>query len=96
MAEARLRPEFVGPGTVAERTLAELRREVLGTHRVKIHYNFFGLGGDSLVAARLTARINERFELEVSVASIFRFPTIYGQGILVETKLLDEIERVDS
>ena len=73
---AYLKSEFVAPSSVTEQVLAELWREVLAIERIGIHDNFFGLGGDSLVATQLTARINARFELDISVVSVFRFPTV--------------------
>jgi len=91
---AFLKSEFVAPRSVTEEVLAELWREVLTAERIGIHDNFFGLGGDSLVATQLTARINSRFELDISVVSVFRFPTVSAQAILIESELMDQIERI--
>lgn len=91
---ANLRSEFVAPGSVTEQVLAELWHEVLAIKPIGIHDNFFGLGGDSLIATQLTARINARFALELSAASVFCFPTVSGQAILIETELINQIEQL--
>jgi hypothetical protein len=93
---SRLQPEFEAPRTLTEEVLTELWQEVLAVRPVGIHHNFFGIGGDSLLATQLTARINARFALEVSVASVFRFPTVSSQAILVESELIDQIEQANT
>jgi hypothetical protein len=72
----RLQADHVAPRGPVEEPLAALWREVLGLKRVGIDDNFFQLGGDSIRAAQLVARIRARFELEAPVTIIFRSPTI--------------------
>jgi len=47
--------EFVAPGTVPERTLAQVWADVLGSGPVGTHDNFFDLGGDSVRAIHVVA-----------------------------------------
>ncbi len=47
------------PRTAAEETLAGLFAQTLGLPRVGIHDNFFGLGGDSIVAIALVSRARQ-------------------------------------
>ncbi|GAB2715987.1 non-ribosomal peptide synthetase [Streptomyces bullii] len=51
-------PPDRGAGLV-ERVVAEIWRQVLTVERVEPHDNFFGLGGDSLKAAQLLAKLRE-------------------------------------
>lgn len=88
----RLRPQFAAPTNAVEETLAGLWGQVLRREQVGIYDNFFGLGGDSLQAARLVARIRAALQVELPLKSIFRGPTIAEQAVIVEELLLQEIE----
>lgn len=101
LAEA-LRVEFAPPATDLEAALARLWIEVLGLQAadpqnnriVGREDNFFSIGGDSLQAAQLIARISTAFEIEIPVGSIFRNPTLVEQAALVEDKLIDQLDAV--
>jgi amino acid adenylation domain-containing protein len=66
------------PETPAEEILCALFAEVLGLARVGADESFFDLGGDSLLAMRLIARIGELLEVEVRVRRLFAAPTPAG------------------
>ena len=66
--------------------------EVLGVPRVGANDNFFALGGDSLLAMRVVARVNVAFEVELPLETIFRTPTLAGQASEVEDHLIRTIE----
>jgi acyl transferase domain-containing protein/thioesterase domain-containing protein len=59
-----------------ERTLAGFWRELLGARRVGVHDSFFDLGGHSLVAVRLFARIRKAFDVDFPISLLFEAPTI--------------------
>jgi enterobactin synthetase component F len=67
---------YVAPRTTTEAKLAELWATELGVERVGIHDNFFDLGGDSLMAARMIAEIQTVFSIEISLAALFEASTI--------------------
>ena len=50
--------------------------EVLNLQAVGVENNFFDLGGNSLHASRVLARISEKFKSELSLKTIFAAPTI--------------------
>jgi phthiocerol/phenolphthiocerol synthesis type-I polyketide synthase E len=50
--------------------------EVLGLPRVGPHDNFFALGGDSLMAAQLIARLRPHVATPLKVKALFRAPTV--------------------
>lgn len=52
---------YVPPTTPEEQQLAQIWEDVLGVARVGLRDSFFGLGGDSLAAAQMAARVRERF-----------------------------------
>ncbi|PPA62160.1 beta-ketoacyl synthase N-terminal-like domain-containing protein [Micromonospora chalcea] len=67
---------YVAPGTEAERTVAEIWQEVLGLDRVGVHDDFFALGGHSLAAVQIGAKIRGRFGVELNLRGFFDSPTV--------------------
>ncbi len=80
----------VEAGLLAE--LAELYREVLGIDRVGPEDNFFTLGGHSLKALRLLARIDEEFGVQLELAAFFEHPTLLG----IAAQLLPQVPAEDA
>jgi phthiocerol/phenolphthiocerol synthesis type-I polyketide synthase E len=72
----KLMTAYAAPRGKVERELAEIWQDVLGIEPVGVHDNFFDLGGDSLLVTRIHTRFVERFEQDVSVASLLQYPTI--------------------
>ncbi|MEL6942120.1 MAG: AMP-binding protein [Bacteroidota bacterium] len=76
--------EYIAPETQLEEMLAELWEEVLQIEKVGATDNFLTLGGNSLEAIRLTARISKIFELELPLNTIFEYPTIRELATKIE------------
>ena len=74
---------FVEPRDGRERDVAALFAEVLGIEAVGAQDNFFSLGGDSLHAAQVIARVNARFSCALAALTLFRRPTVieFAQAI---------------
>ena len=70
------RQQRVAPATELERQLHGLWSEVLGHGDFGISDNFFQLGGDSLAAARLASRLEQRLGRAPSPTVFFSHPTI--------------------
>jgi hypothetical protein len=68
--------EYVAPRKPTEETLCRLWQEVLQRERVGIHDNFFKIGGHSLRAAQVAARMREAFKVEIPLRQMFESPTI--------------------
>jgi acyl carrier protein len=66
----------VAPLTAAEVTLAGIWSEVLGVKTVGRQDDFFALGGHSLRAMQVAARVRDAFDLELPLATIFEVPTL--------------------
>jgi len=79
-----LRRPFVAAGTAIEKTLVSWWCELLSVDAVGLQDNFFMLGGDSLRAMRLMARIQDELFVELSVAALFRQPTVEQFARVIE------------
>jgi non-ribosomal peptide synthetase component F/thioesterase domain-containing protein/acyl carrier protein len=66
-----------------ERRLEPLWREVLGVTRVDVHDNFFDLGGNSLIAIRLFAMLEDCFGTKLPLSTLFGGGTIESQARLL-------------
>ncbi len=76
--------ELTQPATPTEAVLCVLYREVLGLAQVGTNQSFFDLGGDSLAAMRLTARIRTVLNSELSVRAVFTTPTVAGLAVTID------------
>jgi acyl transferase domain-containing protein len=89
---ANLRSAYAAPRTPAEQRIAALWRELLGVGEVGLHDSFLELGGDSLLATRLMARLREQFDLDLPVRLIFEASTVAELAAALE-RLQAEKER---
>ncbi|AGC45224.1 non-ribosomal peptide synthetase [Myxococcus stipitatus DSM 14675] len=66
------------PATPLEELLAAIWSEVLRVERVGRHDDFFALGGHSLVATQVVARLRSALGVEVPLRALFESPTLEG------------------
>ncbi|MBC5799350.1 MAG: amino acid adenylation domain-containing protein [Candidatus Eremiobacteraeota bacterium] len=66
------------PESEAELRLASLWRELLNVRDVTVDDDFFALGGDSLLAARLAALMKKRWGTPLSLGDVFSDATLGG------------------
>ncbi len=64
------------PRTPVEALLATIWKDVLGLKQVGIQDNFFEVGGHSLKAMQVIARLRSAFAIELPIGCFFQFPTI--------------------
>jgi acyl-CoA synthetase (AMP-forming)/AMP-acid ligase II len=68
-------PGFVAARDETESVVVSVWEAVLGVANVGIHDDFFALGGHSLAAAQITARLRDALGVDVPVAAVFEAPT---------------------
>ncbi|WP_381801491.1 amino acid adenylation domain-containing protein [Streptomyces niveus] len=76
--------DFVEPGTQLEAEIAETFCSLLGVPAVSAVADFFELGGNSLLVARLTAQLARTHDVTLPVEQIFRVPTVAGVAAAIE------------
>jgi hypothetical protein len=75
-----LEGEYVAPKDVLEQRIAMLWARVLQLETVGVRDNFFSLGGNSLRLAQLHGLLHDEMALDVSMVTLFKFPTIRALG----------------
>jgi amino acid adenylation domain-containing protein len=81
---------FVAPRTPTEELLAHIWAQVLKIDKFSIDGNFFELGGDSLTAMRLVARLSQETGENVHVRTVFDKPTIRALAAAVSDSIGNE------
>ncbi|WP_434156468.1 surfactin non-ribosomal peptide synthetase SrfAB [Bacillus subtilis] len=78
-----VQPEYAAPKTESEKKLAEIWEGILGV-KAGVTDNFFMIGGHSLKAMMMTAKIQEHFHKEVPIKVLFEKPTIQELALYLE------------
>ncbi|UUE26996.1 amino acid adenylation domain-containing protein [Rhodococcus qingshengii] len=76
--------EFRAPVTAVQEIVASVFGDVLGTERVGLDDDFFALGGNSLIATRLAARLGQALDAQVPVRVLFENSTVEGLAVVVQ------------
>ena len=74
----------VAPRSELESKLASIFADILGLPSVSIADDFFHLGGHSLMAARLVARVHELMGRQIPLSALFRGPTVRSLAQLMQ------------
>jgi acyl transferase domain-containing protein/thioesterase domain-containing protein/acyl carrier protein len=67
---------YLAPRNDIERTLVGFWQELLGVEQVGVEDSFFDLGGHSLIAVRLFAKVKKAYRIEFPISALFEAPTI--------------------
>src|SRR5690606_37438524 len=76
---------FRAPATPIEEIVADIFADLLGVDRVGVDDDFFGLGGNSLVATQVAARLSKALNTEIGVRALFEAPTVGALAARVES-----------
>ena len=72
----QLTNEYVPARNEIEHQIADIWAQVMNLDRVGIYDNFFGLGGYSLLAIQVIARLRQTLQIEIDLSSLFELPTV--------------------
>lgn len=98
---------FVAASGGVEQQLASFFAELLKRERISAVENFFDIGGNSLTAAQLNARIREQFDIELPLRAIFEHNSVSAlaaqiqmlqqtaANLDVDEDLADDMERME-
>ncbi|MFE9785121.1 amino acid adenylation domain-containing protein [Nocardia salmonicida] len=67
---------YLAPRTPIEQAVAEVFAEVLGSERVSVDQSFFELGGNSLSATKVVARVNSALGSSIALRDLFDAPSV--------------------
>ena len=70
--------EYVAPRTELERAVQAVWLEVLGLEQVSVESDFFRIGGNSIMANKVTSRLRAALDVPLSGGAIFQNPTVTG------------------
>lgn len=80
-----LRTPWAAPRNRTEERVLEIWSEALEIEGLGVHDQFLDVGGDSLLAGRVVARVAESFELDLPVRTLFEAPSVADMA-----RILDE------
>jgi amino acid adenylation domain-containing protein len=73
---AKQSANYVAPETELQKVVAAEMETSLGMRGIGLHDDFFTMGGHSLLAAQMTARLNKSYGTRLSMRHIFEAPTV--------------------
>ncbi|MFI0979468.1 amino acid adenylation domain-containing protein [Streptomyces sp. NPDC021093] len=87
---------YVAPEGQLEENIARIWADVLAgpggaPQRISARTGFFRIGGDSLGAARVIARVREEYDIRLGARTLFDQPTVAGFARAVEEAVLAQI-----
>lgn len=74
--QTNLAPDYVAPQNSTQTQLVEIWEQLLDITPISIRDNFFEIGGDSLLAVRLFAQIEQKFGKSLSLSTLLQSPTV--------------------
>jgi acyl carrier protein len=84
-------PEPGPPRSRSEQIIARIWEDILNVASVGVDDDFFSLGGHSIAAARMVARVSEIFDVELPLRVVFDHRTVAGLAQTVATRVAEEI-----
>jgi acyl carrier protein len=76
--------DFMAPRTPIEEILASICVQILGRERVSLRDSFLDLGGHSLQAIQLTARLRQTFKIELKMRNVLQAADLAALAAVIE------------
>ncbi|MEM8906265.1 MAG: amino acid adenylation domain-containing protein, partial [Bacteroidota bacterium] len=85
---------YLAPQNPTQEQLVDIWHQLLDYPKISIHDSFFEMGGHSLLAIRLAALIEQVFQIEVPIATLFEYPTIAQLANWIKEQAKQGIPRI--
>ncbi|MGI0115549.1 amino acid adenylation domain-containing protein [Zooshikella sp. RANM57] len=82
--------EYTAPTDTLEISLCEIWQQLLGHKQLSITADFFELGGHSMLAVKMVSEIKQRLNAQITVQTVFAYPTIQQLARYLHLHTLDE------
>ncbi|MCP4152751.1 MAG: amino acid adenylation domain-containing protein, partial [bacterium] len=79
--------EYQPPTNEIEKKLVDIWKEVLGMKQIGIATNFFEVGGHSLKAINIIAKIKKIFQVDISLSVLFENPFVKEQACYISNSV---------
>lgn len=81
-----------GPAHDVEEVIGGIFQDVLATDDpVDVSRSFFRIGGTSIMAAKVVARVSARYRVRLSLRTIFEFPAARDLARVVESEVRSDV-----
>jgi acyl carrier protein len=87
----RLKTDYLAPRNEIEEKILECWQKVLNISQIGINDNFFELGGHSLKGMRLLSLLNQAFQIELPLRTLFEATTIASLALMIIEKKLEQV-----
>lgn len=79
------------PETATELKLHDLWAGFFGLDKIAVDANYFEIGGNSLLAAKIINKIKNIYSVEMSLTAIFEAPTIRSLSTIVDNRIEEKL-----
>jgi len=86
--------QYAPPSNGWEKMLAKVWQEVLAIENIGIYDDFFAIGGHSLKAMNMLAKLHKTAGIHVPLQELFKMPTIKGLATYIMTKETSKYEAI--
>jgi amino acid adenylation domain-containing protein len=96
--ELDTRGRYIAPRNEVEEELVKIWSEVLGIEKgiIGIDRNFFEIGGHSLNATIMAARVHKKMNVKLPLAEVFKTPTIVELAKYIQGRARDKFISIES
>jgi acyl transferase domain-containing protein/acyl carrier protein len=92
ISNSELSEEEGKPSTEVEEAVAAIWKDVFGLEKIGIKQQFAALGGHSLIAMQIVAKVRSFYQIDLSLRDFFDGPTITQLSSTIEAKIIQEVE----
>ncbi|OHU97475.1 hypothetical protein BIW53_02015 [Pseudoalteromonas byunsanensis] len=79
--------QYVAPRNDLEAGLCDVWQTVLELEQVGIYDNFFHIGGNSIQATRLVAKMKRELDADISISDLYNTPMVNCLAVLIEQQV---------